>query len=285
MPRVDPETMHGLVTDVCLKRKVRNYVALTRNGTAGYQIYVNNQGIALNTLHQEAYDNKDVPPDTAGQDNGASLQSTGRKQNAQEVDTARQRMCRRFYDVRLFGAVMTTGVNAGQVRGPVQMTFARSVSPIVPLDIAITRVAITRQEDAKVVVSEDGQEGRGGKTTEIGRKPIIPYGLYVGKGFFSAPFAEKSGVTREDLETFWQALEQMWELDRSSSRGYMTCRGLYVFSHESPIGNVPAHQLFGRFEARLREGSAVPRRYEDYVVFLNDRDLPDRITLTRLVGE
>lgn len=276
MPRVDPETMQGLVTDVCLKRKIRNYVALTQEGSPTRGIYVNDQGFALNTLHQQAYDE-------------AGLKSTGTKQARKDVETARERMCRRYFDVRMFGAVMTTGVNAGQVRGPVQMTFARSVSPIVPLDVAITRVAITKEQDAKVSVveGEDGQEGRGGKTTEIGRKPMIPYGLYVGKGFFSAPFAAKTGVSREDLELFWTSLMQMWDFDHSASRGMMACRGLYVFSHADQYGRAPAHQLFSRFEVEQRRGAnrdtEVPRRYEDYKVTLNGDNLPENVTLTRLV--
>jgi len=275
MPRIDPETMQGLVTDVCLKRKIRNFVALTQSENKGNEIYVNDRGVALNTLHAEAYEE-------------AGIKSSGKKQNRDEIETVRQKMCRRFYDVRMFGAVMTTGVNAGQVRGPLQMTFARSVSPIVPMDVAITRVAITRPEDAKVVEGEDGKESSGGKVTEIGRKPLIPYGFYVGKGFFSAPFAVQTGVSRADLELFWDALQSMWDIDRSASRGYMACRGLYVFSHSSNIGNAPAHVLFDRFEAKLREGSnhesVTPRRFEDYVTLLNDRELPEGVTLTRLVG-
>ncbi len=272
MPRVDPETMQGLVTDVCLKRKVRNYVALTQPGKPGCEIYVNDRGVALNTLHQQAYDEN--PP----------IKSTGKKQDPKDVETARARMCRRFFDVRMFGAVMTTGVNAGQVRGPLQMTFARSVSPIVPLDVAITRVAITRPEDAQVVVSdEEGKESKG-KTTEIGRKPMVPYGLYVGKGFFNAAFAQQTGVNRADLELFWTALMNMWDTDRSASRGLMDCRCLYVFSHESAVGNAPAHSLFNRFDARLKTGVEAPRRFEDYGVHLNVHDLPAGVTLSELVS-
>lgn len=270
LPRVDPETMQGIVTDVCIKRKVRNYVSLSKRGSAGYGIYINDEGKALNRLHQDAYDE-------------AGLKSVGSKQPRQDVDAVQERMCKNFYDVRMFGAVMTTKVNAGQVRGPMQLTFARSISSIIPMDVSITRVAITKEEDAKVVVGEDGQEGKGGKVTEIGRKPIVPYGLYVGKGFFSAPFAADTGVTREDLELFWTALINMWDLDRSASRGMMACRGLYVFTHDDPLGKAPAHTLFNRFEARLREGSDTPRRFEDYIVYLNDRDLPEGVTLTKLI--
>lgn len=265
MPRVDPETMQGLVTDVCLKRKVRNFVTLTKNGEPGYEIYVNDRGVALNTLHEEGYQNKDIPAGAG--DDGKAIKSTGTKQNRGDIETVRARMCRRFFDVRAFGAVMTTGFNAGQVRGPVQMTFARSVSPIVPLDVAITRVAITRPQDADVVITGEGDERTSsGKTTEIGRKPMIPYGLYVGHGFFSAPFAAQTGVQRADLELFWNALMNMWDLDHSASRGLMACRGLYVFSHDNALGNAPAHTLFEHLTVRKRDGVEAPRRYQDYVV-------------------
>ncbi len=231
MPRLDPETNQGLVTDVCLKRKVRNYVALTQEGVPGKRIYVQDAGVALNTLHSEAYD-------------ACGLKSTGSKQSRSDVDVARAKMCEAFYDVRMFGAVMTTGVNCGQVRGPLQLTFARSVEPIFPMDVAITRVAITKPEDAIVVVGEDGESKGKGKTTEIGRKSVVPYGLYVGHGFFSAPFADKTGVSEEDLTLFWEALRGMWDLDHSASRGMMACRGLYVFSHNDKLGRAPAQDLF-----------------------------------------
>jgi CRISPR-associated protein Csd2 len=270
MPRVDPETNQGLVTDVCLKRKVRNFVTLTKEGSKGYEIYVNDQGVALNTLHQDAYNEE------------PAIKSTGTKQKREDIETARDRMCRRFYDVRTFGAVMTTGVNAGQVRGPVQLTFARSLDPIVPLEVSITRVAITKPEDAQFAVGEDGKEGKR-KVTEMGNKAIVPYGLYVGHGFFSAPFAKQTGVSREDLELFWSALVNMWDLDHSASRGRMACQGLYVFSHDNALGNAPAHKLFSRLATRPREGVESPRRYEDYVVTLNGHELPEGVTLTRLV--
>lgn len=272
MPRVDPETMHGLVTDVCLKRKVRNYVALTKKRSAPFEIYVNDQGIALNTLHEQAYKE-------------AGLKSTGSKQNRDDVRKARDKMCERYFDVRMFGAVMTTGVNAGQVRGPIQLTFARSVSPIVPMDVAITRIAITKPEDTKVIEAEEGQETRGGKTTEIGRKAMIPYGLYMARGFFTAPFAAQTGVTRDDLELFWNALVNMWDIDHSAARGLMACRGLHVFTHESDLGNAPAHKLFNRLDVRLKTGVEAPRRYEDYALAFDRHDLPAGVTLTSLVED
>ncbi|MDR3707407.1 MAG: type I-C CRISPR-associated protein Cas7/Csd2 [Capsulimonadaceae bacterium] len=267
MPRTDPETLQGLVTDVCLKRKVRNYVTTAKNGVAGYEIYVNERGIALNTLHEEGYAE-------------ANIKSTGTKQNRDDIDKVRKIMCKRFYDVRSFGAVMTTGRNAGQVRGPFQLTFARSVDPIVPLDETITRVAITKPEDAQVVESEEGADGKGkGKTTEMGRKAIVPYGLYLAHGFYTPAFAKQTGVSREDLELFWTALTMMWDLDHSAARGLMSIRGLHVFSHENALGNVPAHKLFDKLKI---EKVPAPRRFDDYVVTLN-RDMPDGVTLTSLV--
>jgi CRISPR-associated protein Csd2 len=272
LPRVDPETMQGLVTDVCLKRKVRNYVALRENGCAaanGRSIYVQEKGIALNALHRQAYEAEGIKP-------------TGTKQAAEDVAKVRERMCRTYYDIRMFGAVMTTGVNCGQVRGPVQLTFSRSIDPVTPLDLSITRVAITREEDTRVVESDEQGEGRG-KRTEMGRKALLPYGLYLGKGFFSPAFAAQTGVTREDLELFWEALQQMWDLDRSSSRGMMACRGLYVFSHQSPLGNAPAHRLCERIRVRRREGVEAPRSFGEYQVWVDDGDLPQGVTLTRLI--
>ena len=233
LPRVDPETMHGLVTDVCLKRKVRNWVDINYGTETDKKIYIQNKGIALNDLHQRAY-------------NELNIKSTGTKQKREDVDKTRNWMCKNFYDIRVFGAVMTTGVNCGQVRGPMQLTFARSINPVVPLDLSITRVAVTRPEDA-VVVSSEGEEGVG-KTTEMGRKSLIPYGLYIGYGFFIPQFAKDTGVSTEDLILFWEALQKMWDLDRSAARGMMACRGLYIFSHESDAVNsiLPSKFLVSR---------------------------------------
>ena len=230
MPRVDPETMHGLVTDVAIKRKVRDYVDLARGQEERYKIYVQNRGDALNDLHQRAY-------------TALGLKSTGSKQRREEVSQTRQWMCDNFFDIRTFGAVMTTQVNCGQVRGPVQITFARSTDPIVPLDLSITRVAVTRPEDTRII-GGDGEEGEGGKTTEMGRKAIVPYGLYRAHGFVMPAFARQTGFSSEDLEILWQALVNMWDFDRSAARGMMACRKLCVFSHESPLGDAPAHRLF-----------------------------------------
>ncbi len=273
MPRVDPETMHGLVTDVCLKRKVRNYVALTKHGTDGYGIFVEEKGV-LNRQIETAY--KDIEIDLTGDPakaaDGKARKTKGVGQGS-EIESARQQLCRTKFDVRMFGAVMSTGANAGQVRGPLQMTFARSASPIVPLDVSITRMAVATEREA---------EAQGGDNRTIGRKALIPYGLYRGHGFFSAPFAKQTGVTSADLQVFWEALMGMWDHDHSAARGLMSCRGLYVFSHENSLGNAPAHQLFDRLELRLRNGVNTPRRFVDYVVTLN-RDLPEGVMLTPLV--
>lgn len=267
LPRVDPETMHGLVTDVCIKRKVRNYVDVIRGEESRYKIYVQNKGIALNDMHQRAYDT-------------CSIKSTGTKQKKEDVDKAKSWMCGNFYDVRMFGAVMSTGVNCGQVRGPVQFTFARSIDPVIPLDVSITRIAITKPEDAGVVESEG--EGKGGKTTEMGRKALLPYGLYKIHGFFTPHFAKDTGVISDDLDTFWVALVNMWDLDHSASRGMMAIRGLYVFTHENGLGNAPAHSLFDLISINRNDGVAAPRSFRDYSVAISKP--PDSVTLSRLVG-
>lgn len=268
MPRVDPETMQGLVSDVAIKRKVRDWVDAMRGGEAAYKIYVQS-GEALNAKHRRAYE-------------ALALESTGSKQDAASVDQARAWMCQNFYDIRTFGAVMTTGVNCGQVRGPMQLTFARSIDSVVPMDVTITRVAVTREEDAEVVVGEEGETS--GKQSEMGRKAIVPYGLYRAHGFYNPHFADETGFSSDDLALFWKALQFMWDFDRSAARGMMACRGLYVFSHASRLGEAPAHQLLDRIEARLRDGIEIPRRFGDYAVSVNEANLPDGVTLTRLAA-
>lgn len=273
MPRVDPETMHGLVTDVCLKRKVRNYVALTKGKAEGYGIFVEEKGV-LNRQIETAY--KELSIDLLAapthMEDGKARKVNNKGQGS-EVESARQQLCRTKYDIRMFGAVMSTGANAGQVRGPMQLTFSRSASPITPLDVSITRMAVATEKEA---------EDQGGDNRTMGRKTLIPYGLYIGHGFYSAPFAKQTGVTSADLELFWTALMNMWDLDHSAARGLMSCRGLYVFSHDNALGNAPAHKLFARLETQLKSGVPAPRRYEDYTVLL-DREMPDGITLTSLV--
>lgn len=256
LPRVDPETMQGLVTDVAVKRKIRDFVDASKGGEGDYKIYMQHQGV-LNRQHQRAFDELELDADNPSRE---------------EVDEARQWMCQNFYDIRAFGAVMSTGVNAGQVRGPMQLTFARSIDPVVPMDVSITRVAITREEDADK------------KETEMGRKAIVPYGLYRGHGFYNPMLANGNngtGFDRDDLELFWNALQMGWELDRSASRGMMALRGLYIFSHENALGNAPAHTLFDRIEVTSEQEA--PRSFGDYTVSINDNDLPAGITLTRLI--
>jgi CRISPR-associated protein Csd2 len=263
--------MQGLVTDVAIKRKISDWVDATRGEQERFKIYVQNKGIALNALHRRAYDDLKIKP--AG----------NTKQKWSEVESAREWMCRNFYDVRTFGAVMSTEVNAGQVRGPVQFTFSRSFDQIVPLDLSITRVAITREQDVETV-SADGTEGGGGKRTEMGRKSIVPYGLYRGYGFVNAHFAAQTGFSAEDLGVLWESLKNMWDLDRSASRGRTALRGLYVFSHESKLGNAPSHTLLERVDARLKEGVTTPRQFADYEVTMDDSTLPEGVTLTTLAG-
>lgn len=242
MPRIDPETGHGLVTDVCLKRKIRNHVALVREGVQGFQIYIQEKAV-LNQTHELAYKAFDLTPE--------------KKKLPKEVAEAQKVvgwMCANFYDVRSFGAVMTTEINCGQVRGPVQMAFARSVEPIVPQEISITRMAVTNDKDL--------EKGR-----TMGRKHIVPYGLYVAYGFVSAALAEKTGFSDEDLSILWNALVNMFEHDRSASRGLMSSRKLFVFKHNDKFGNAPAHQLFDLVAIeRTKESQGPARSYKDYSV-------------------
>lgn len=245
LPRVDPETMQGLVTDVCLKRKVRDFILSTHAGSAGYDIYVKHKGV-LYDEQEKAYVAEGI------EDSKTKDVSQHRK--------ARAWMCRNFYDVRAFGAVMsTTEFNCGQVRGPLQLTFSRSIDPITPLDLSITRVAVTRT----------GEE----KETEMGRKAMLPYGLYLGHGFFSPVLAQDTGFTSEDLGLFWQALQGMWDLDRSAARGLMACRGLFVFSHDKGVGCAPAHRLFEAVQVTRRDGVTAPRSFADYDVTIDQEAL------------
>ncbi len=265
LPRVDPETMQGLVTDVCIKRKVRNYVDVTKGGEERYKIYVENRGYLV--------DHKMRAYEAVGAKKGDDSKS----------DAAKQWMCRNFFDVRMFGAVLVgkkrEGYNCGQVRGPVQLTFARSIDPIIPLDISITRVALENPGD-KVRESDDEKAATG----TMGRKALIPYGLYKTYGFFTPHFAADTGADSEDLVLFWDALQHMWDIDHSSSRGMMALRGLYVFSHDKALGNAPAHELFDRVSVRKRDGVRAPREFADYVVTVDDSGMPEGITLTTLVG-
>jgi CRISPR-associated protein Csd2 len=264
LPRVDPETGLGIVTDVALKRKIRNYVDALRGGEERYKIYVQ-QGAILNNQHNRAYTALDRDPKKATQ---------------KDISAARQWMCQNFFDIRTFGAVMSTEVNAGQVRGPVQLTFARSVDPILGLDAAITRVALTKPDPKQDAADETARSGT------MGRKAYIPYGLYVAHGFYVPSFGQGvngTGFDDTDLQLIWQALENMWDLDRSASRGLTACRGLYVFSHSSPLGNAPAHKLLGRVRLSRKADVVVARAFEDYDLTVDGDGLPDGITLTRMV--
>jgi CRISPR-associated protein Csd2 len=265
LPRVDPETMQGLVTDVCLKRKVRNFVAATESGRENMRIYVQSKGIALNVMHKQAYD-------------ANGIKSTGTKQKREDVASVRSWMCEQFYDIRMFGAVMTTEKNCGQVRGPVQITFARSIDPVTPLDLSITRVAVTKPQD--LVESEK----EGGKVTEMGRKTLLPYGLYKAYGFFTPSFAEDTKAQRSDLEIFWSALLNMWDMDHSASKGLMSCRGIYIFSHDSKYGKAPAQSLLERVQVVRKDGVESPRLFSDYSIVVRDASIPEGVTLTRLTG-
>jgi CRISPR-associated protein Csd2 len=262
LPRVDPETMQGLVSDVSLKRKVRNWVALTQDEN----IYVENEGVLYN---QQELAYQDLELDEKANDRDS-------------IDNARDWMCKNFYDVRTFGAVMSTSkFNCGQVQGPFQLTFARSVDPIVPMDLSITRVAVTKPEDARKQSSDDEGESSN-KITEMGRKTMIPYGLYVAHGFYNPYFADNTGVTEEDLEIFWESLVKMWDLDRSASRGMMACRGLYVFTHEDKTGNAPANKLFDLINVSKKDNVETPRSFNDYQVSVK-KGIPDKITLSKIL--
>ena len=242
MPRVDMETGHGLVTDVCLKRKIRNHVALAKEGAEGFNIYVQEKAV-LNRTNEMAYKEFDLKSE--------AKKLPKKVEDAQKVTGW---MCANFYDIRSFGAVMTTEVNCGQVRGPVQMAFAKSVEPIVSQEVSITRMAVTNEKDLE-------------KERTMGRKHIVPYGLYVAQGFISAPLAEKTGFSDEDLELLWNALINMFEHDRSAARGMMSSQKLFVFKHQDKLGNAPAHKLFDLIDIKRKQGAEGPARsFKDYEV-------------------
>lgn len=263
LPRMDAESGRGLVTDVCLKRKVRNYVGLVKGEHPPFEIYVKEKAI-LNNQHKRAY---------VGIGKAELLEGDDKKRKGGDaVDEAKQWMCRNFYDVRAFGAVMSTGINCGQVRGPIQLTFARSIDPIVALEHSITRMAVATEAEA---------EKQSGDNRTMGRKFTVPYGLYAAHGFVSSFLAKQTGFDEGDLELLWQALAQMFEHDRSAARGEMSTRGLYVFKHDSELGNAPAHSLFARIQPKLNDGVAVPRDFSDYTVSVNEEGMPSGVTLER----
>ena len=265
MPRIDPETGYGLVTDVCLKRKIRNYVETVKEGEPGYRIYIKDS-VPLNRSDIEACEYVGVKADKLKE---------AKKKDENLDEKIRNFMCENFFDIRTFGAVMTTFVkgalNCGQVRGPVQLGFARSVDPIVPQEVTITRVAITTEADAEK------------KGTEMGRKYIVPYGLYRAEGYISANLARKTtGFSEDDLELLWQAILNMFELDRSAARGKMAVRQLIVFRHDSELGNAPAWKLFELVKAEKNPGVVAPRAYSDYTLSVDEGNLPAGVTCTRM---
>jgi CRISPR-associated protein Csd2 len=256
LPRVDAETGNGIVTDVCLKRKVRNYIGLTKGEQPPYEIYVKEKAI-LNNQHARAY--KALGIDLS--------KDEGKRKGGDKTDEAKAWMCKNFFDIRAFGAVMSTEVNCGQVRGPIQLTFSRSVDQVVSSEHSITRMAVTKEADA---------EKQAGDNRTMGRKFTIPYGLYRTYGFVSAPLAKQTGFSQEDLELFWEALQNMFEHDRSAARGLMSARRLVIFEHPSQMGNASAQDLFDRVKAERATDAGKPaREFSDYRVTLDGKELRD----------
>ena len=271
MPRIDPDTSRGIVSDVCLKRKIRNYVDLVKGeeiddpdvaeGELGYKIYVQEAAV-LNDRNRKAYVHYDMKP--------ASKKLPKAKEDQLKVTKF---MCDNFFDIRAFGAVMTTDVNCGQVRGPIQLCFAESVDPVLPLEMSITRMAVTNEKDAE-------------KEKTMGRKQYVPYGLYRAEGFISAALAEKTGFSQEDLDLFFEALMNMFENDRSAARGLMASRKLFAFKHESKLGNAPAHKLFDAVSVkRLIEDGAEARAFSDYEIVVDRAVIPEGVELLELPVE
>ena len=254
LPRVDAETGMGLVTDVCLKRKVRNYVQVAKGQTSGYDIFIKEKAV-LNTLIDKAHDDSEV------------------QQADNKTEAARQFMCKNYYDIRTFGAVMSTGKNAGQVRGAIQLTFARSVDAIATSEHTITRMAVATEREA---------EKQSGDNRTMGRKATVPYGLYICYGFISANLAQQTGFSVEDLEIFWDALKNMFDVDRSAARGLMSAQKLFVFKHDSELGNAPANKLFDLVKVE-KVCDGVPRSFSDYTVTIDKAALPANVTVEELI--
>lgn len=257
LPRIDAETGMGLVTDVCLKRKVRNYVQVAKALADGYDIFIKEKAV-LNKEIDKAHDDPAV-------------------KNAKDKDKtaeARTYMCKNYYDIRTFGAVMSTGKNAGQVRGPIQLTFARSIDPIATAEHSITRMAVTKEEEA---------EKQNGDNRTMGRKATVPYGLYVCHGFISANLAQQTGFSEEDLQLFFEALKNMFDLDRSAARGLMSAQKLIVFRHDSMLGNAPANKLFDSVKVEKRDTNAVPRSFSDYKVTIDKESIPNGVSVEELI--
>lgn len=258
LPRIDPETGNGLVTDVALKRKIRNFVSLAREGQSGYAIYMQEKSV-LNNQHKLAYEALNIEPESKKLPKDAVA--------AKELTAW---MCANFFDVRAFGAVMTTEVNAGQVRGPVQLAFASSVEPVMPLEISITRMAVTNERDLQ-------------KERTMGRKYILPYGLYRMHGFVSAKLADRTGFSKDDMKLLWNALINLFENDRSATRGEMSARKLIVFEHESAMGNAPAHVLFDRVSVTRATNDDSARKFSDYKVSIDREKLPEGVDVLEML--
>lgn len=254
LPRVDAETGEGIVTDVCLKRKVRNYVQVAKQLAPGYDIYIKERAVLESVINQAHED--------------AAVKAADDKTSA-----AREVMCKSYFDVRAYGALMVHGKNAGQVRGPIQMTFARSVDPVIISEHSITRMAVATEKEA---------EKQGGENRMMGRKATVPYGLYVCHGFISANLAQQTGFSEEDLDLFWDALTNMFDVDRSAARGMMSARKLIVFRHDSHLGNAPAHKLFDLVTISKKEG-VTPRSYSDYTVTIDREHLPSGVTIEEII--
>lgn len=257
LPRVDAETGFGLITDVCLKRKVRNYVQIAKGCASGYDIFIKEKAV-LNKLIDESHEDESVKT---------------QEKPGDKTEAARMVMCSKYYDVRTFGAVMSTGKNAGQVRGPIQLTFARSVDAIAAAEHSITRMAVATEKES---------EKQSGDNRTMGRKATVPYGLYVCHGFISANLAKQTGFSEEDLQLFWEALQNMFDVDRSAARGLMSAQKLIVFQHDSELGNAPANKLFDRVKVeKICDGA--PRSFADYTVTIDKEGLPETITVEELI--
>ncbi len=258
LPRIDAETGMGLVTDVCLKRKVRNYVQVAKECANGFDIFIKEKAV-LNKAIDASHDDESVK----------SVEKGGDK-----TEAARKVMCNRYYDIRTFGAVMSTGKNAGQVRGPIQMTFARSIDPINTTEHSITRMAVATEKEA---------EKQSGDNRTMGRKSTVPYGLYVCHGFISANLAAQTGFSKEDLNLFFEALKNMFDVDRSAARGLMSAQKLIVFKHESALGNAPANKLFDLVHVAKKADVDAPRKFDDYVVTIDEDNIPSGVTIEELI--
>ena len=270
MPRIDPESRLGLVTDVCLKRKIRNYVEAVKEDEQGYKIYIK-ENVPLNRSDKAACESIGI----TGDDVVGELKKL-KKTDKNALEKLRDYMCKNFYDIRTFGAVMTTFgkalLNCGQLRGPVQLGFARSIDPVISQEVTITRVAITTEKDAE------------NKNNEIGRKYIVPYGLYRAEGYVSANLARKvTGFSEDDLELLWDAIINMFENDHSAARGKMAVRELIVFKHSKELGDCPAYKLFDAIEVKKNDGVEYPRKYQDYTITINEDAIPDSVEMKRMI--